>query len=125
RLCSSDPLCSEHRAGNEGTSLHAASCHACLFAPETSCERGNKYLDRSVLVATIDEDRWAFFDDVPAGEVSDPFDTDNQTSEDVDDGVLKLADLLSGNAPADFKIRISRKLAVSLGLSSPVIRFRS
>lgn len=125
RLCSSDPLCSEHHAGNEGTSLHAASCHACLFAPETSCERGNKYLDRSVLVATVDEDRWAFFDDGPAGEASDTSDTDKQTSDDVDDGVLELADLLSGKAPVEFKIRISKKLAVSLGLSSPVIRFRS
>ncbi len=35
-------------------SLHEAACHACLFLPETSCERGNKYLDRSVLVPTVD-----------------------------------------------------------------------
>ncbi len=27
----------------------AGACHACLFAPETSCERGNKYPDRSTL----------------------------------------------------------------------------
>jgi hypothetical protein len=30
--------------------LHGAACHACLFAPETSCERGNRYLDRRLLV---------------------------------------------------------------------------
>jgi hypothetical protein len=64
RLCSSDPLCSEHHPGKEGTSLHGASCHACLFAPETSCERGNKYLDRTVLVPTVDRDEFAFFKDL-------------------------------------------------------------
>lgn len=54
RLCSSDPLCAEHTPGGGGpTKLHAAACHACLFAPETSCERGNKYLDRAVLVSTL------------------------------------------------------------------------
>jgi hypothetical protein len=55
RLCASDPLCSEHHPGRDSLTLHGAACHACLFAPETSCERGNKYLDRSVLVATVDD----------------------------------------------------------------------
>jgi hypothetical protein len=54
RLCASDPLCAEHHPYRDGTTLHAASCHACLFAPETSCERGNKYLDRAVLVPTVE-----------------------------------------------------------------------
>jgi hypothetical protein len=54
RLCASDPLCAEHHPFRDGTTLHAASCHACLFAPETSCERGNKYLDRAVLVPTVE-----------------------------------------------------------------------
>jgi len=53
RLCASDPLCSEHEPGEEGTTLHGAACHACLFASETSCERGNKYLDRTLLVETV------------------------------------------------------------------------
>jgi hypothetical protein len=60
RLCASDPLCAEHRP--DGTTLHAASCHACLFAPETSCERGNKYLDRAVLVPTVEHAHLAFFE---------------------------------------------------------------
>jgi hypothetical protein len=64
RLCSSDPLCAEHHPGHEGTSLHGASCHACLFAPETSCERGNKYLDRTVLVPSVDRADFAFFQDL-------------------------------------------------------------
>jgi hypothetical protein len=52
-LCASDPLCAEHAPDREGITLHAAACHACLFAPETSCERGNRYLDRAVLTELI------------------------------------------------------------------------
>lgn len=59
-LCASDPLCSEHRPGIDDK-LHGASCHACSFLPETSCERGNKYLDRAVLVPTVDRTDLAFF----------------------------------------------------------------
>ncbi len=59
-LCASDPLCSEHTAGS-GEKLHGASCHACSFLPETSCERGNKYLDRSALVPTVERTNLAFF----------------------------------------------------------------
>lgn len=59
RLCASDPLCAEH-APQEAV-LHGAACHACLFASETSCERGNKYLDRSVLVDTFGHGERAFF----------------------------------------------------------------
>lgn len=61
-LCASDPLCAEHQPGQQGITLHAAACHACLFAPETSCERGNKYLDRSTLTPTIDQEALAFFE---------------------------------------------------------------
>jgi len=52
-LCASDPLCAEHAPDGEGITLHGAACHACLFAPETSCERGNRYLDRAVLTELI------------------------------------------------------------------------
>ena len=61
RLCASDPLCAEHHPHRDNLTLHAAACHACLFLPETSCERGNKYLDRSVLVSTVDRADLAFF----------------------------------------------------------------
>ena len=65
RLCASDPLCAEHSPQNPNT-LHWAACHACLFSPETSCERGNKYLDRSLLIPTVNTDlrELAFFKDV-------------------------------------------------------------
>lgn len=60
-LCSSDPLCAEHTPRSEGLTLHGAACHACLFLPETSCERGNRYLDRALLVPTFGLDAGAFF----------------------------------------------------------------
>jgi hypothetical protein len=47
--CAADPLCSEHDPTTDA-SLHAAACHACLFSSETSCERGNRYLDRVLLL---------------------------------------------------------------------------
>jgi hypothetical protein len=53
RICASDPLCADHAPQGEGRSVHGACCHACLFAPETSCEKGNRFLDRSVLIATF------------------------------------------------------------------------
>lgn len=63
RLCASDPLCGEHHPGGDGTaSLHGAACHACMFSPETSCERGNKYLDRGLLVQTIGSSTQPFFE---------------------------------------------------------------
>jgi hypothetical protein len=67
RLCASDPLCSEHRPTGHGVTLHGAACHACLFAAETSCERSNKYLDRTLLVRTIGGDPVPLFEAMPIG----------------------------------------------------------
>ena len=53
RLCTSDPICATHRPSDEEDVLHAAACHACLFVPETSCEQGNRYLDRATLCETL------------------------------------------------------------------------
>ncbi len=61
--CASDPLCAEHLTFEDNT-LHGAACHACLFAPETYCERGNKYLDRSVLISTVERADLAFFSEI-------------------------------------------------------------
>ena len=52
RLCTSDPLCADHDPRDRGE-LFGAACHACMFAAETSCERGNHYLDRAMLVDTV------------------------------------------------------------------------
>jgi hypothetical protein len=61
-LCSSDPLCAEHDPTGD-RSLHGAACHACLFAAETSCEQGNRFLDRALIVPTLaSEPAAALFD---------------------------------------------------------------
>lgn len=60
KICSSDPLCSEHEPDKD-RSLHGASCHACSFVSETSCERGNRYLDRALIVPTVEHSDAAFF----------------------------------------------------------------
>ena len=62
QICSSDPLCSEHDPGKD-KSLHAAACHACSLVAETSCEHGNRYLDRTLLVPTMENSSAAFFGD--------------------------------------------------------------
>lgn len=60
-LCASDPLCSEYVPNAQDAKLHGASCHACAFVSETSCERGNKFLDRSLLVPVIGSKVDGFF----------------------------------------------------------------
>ena len=61
RLCAGDPLCAEHHPHRDGVTLHGAACHACLFAPETSCERGNRFIDRNVLLQTVNGSDNSFF----------------------------------------------------------------
>ena len=64
-ICSSDPICSQHDPV-EDASLHGAACHACAFASETSCESGNRYLDRAFVVPTFEGGGAAFFPgDIP------------------------------------------------------------
>jgi hypothetical protein len=61
QLCAADPMCAEHIPHETEDSLHGAACHACLFIPETSCERGNRYLDRAMVVPTLSHRDLAFF----------------------------------------------------------------
>ncbi len=53
-ICSSDPLCAETQREQPSMSVHGAACHNCLFLPETSRERGNRYLDRTTPVPTME-----------------------------------------------------------------------
>ena len=64
KLCAADPLCAEHAPEPGDDALHLAACHACLFVPETSCERGNRYLDRAMVVATLGDTDSAYFGDL-------------------------------------------------------------
>jgi len=56
RHCSSDPLCAERLPQAPADFLHGAACHVCLFVSETTCERGNKFLDRRFIVPVDDTD---------------------------------------------------------------------
>lgn len=46
--CSNDPLCSNIRV--EDNMINGSACINCLLLSETSCEYGNKYLDRHILL---------------------------------------------------------------------------
>jgi hypothetical protein len=59
-FCAQDPLCGLAEMGG-GAHLNGAACHACVLLAETSCEHGNRMLDRSVLVETIGSRGLAFF----------------------------------------------------------------
>jgi hypothetical protein len=65
RLCSNDPVCAQHSAKQllEERFLLGAACHGCLLISETSCERFNQYLDRSLVVATVGAGGAEFFTD--------------------------------------------------------------
>ena len=63
--CSSDPICSESE-GQGTDSLNLAACHACALISETSCELGNRFLDRGLVVPTATNKDLAFFADCPA-----------------------------------------------------------
>jgi len=59
--CSSDPLCTEHDPRKTGK-LNGASCHACSLVAETSCEYGNRFLDRALLCDLPGSSGTGFFD---------------------------------------------------------------
>ncbi|WP_144118321.1 DUF1998 domain-containing protein [Catellatospora sichuanensis] len=62
--CSSDPLCTERLPMYPAEYLHGAACHVCLFVSETTCERGNRFLDRRFVVP-IDGTDVALFPELP------------------------------------------------------------
>ncbi|GLZ14521.1 hypothetical protein Acsp04_47560 [Actinomadura sp. NBRC 104425] len=64
RRCSSDPLCADRLPEAPEDFLHGAACHVCLFVSETTCERGNRFLDRRFVVP-IDDPSLALFPAVP------------------------------------------------------------
>ncbi len=63
KLCSYDPVCAQHDPANthERRFLHGAACHGCLLIAETSCEQHNDFLDRALVVPTIDNLGAEFF----------------------------------------------------------------
>ena len=60
RWCSSDPVCIES-LGQGSDNANLAACHGCVLLPETSCETGNRFLDRGLIVGTAGDPDIGFF----------------------------------------------------------------
>jgi hypothetical protein len=58
--CSSDPVCIES-TGQGADNANLAACHGCVLLSETSCEEGNRLLDRAMLVGALGDPRVGFF----------------------------------------------------------------
>jgi hypothetical protein len=58
--CSSDPICTES-TGQGPDSCNLAACHSCALLPETSCEEGNRLLDRALVVGTAEQPALGLF----------------------------------------------------------------
>ncbi len=67
KLCSNDPVCAQHKPVDlyEERFLHGAACHGCLLIAETACERNNEFLDRALVIDTVEYSGAAFFPDRP------------------------------------------------------------
>jgi hypothetical protein len=61
RTCSSDPLCREHDP-KRTERLNSAACHACAMVSETSCEFGNRLLDRGMVASLPNSGITGYFD---------------------------------------------------------------
>ena len=62
-VCSGDPICADHdpTTRTDDRALHGAACHGCLLIAETSCEQHNEFLDRALVVPTVDNPGIGFF----------------------------------------------------------------
>ena len=61
--CTSDPICIQS-SGQGPESLNLAACHNCALLPETSCENGNRLLDRGAVVGTLQDTDIGFFREI-------------------------------------------------------------
>ena len=61
--CSADPVCMEvgSMSGQGPDSCNLAACHNCALVPETACEQFNRFLDRGLVVGSVDEPRLGYF----------------------------------------------------------------
>lgn len=62
--CSNDPVCMESPGAGVNTA-NLAACHGCVLLPETSCEEGNRLLDRAMLIGTIEDPSVGVFRGAP------------------------------------------------------------
>ncbi len=61
--CSSDPVCMES-TGQGVDNANLAACHGCVLVSETSCEEGNRLLDRALVVGKPDNPKLGFFSSI-------------------------------------------------------------
>lgn len=61
--CSSDPVCIQSQGQGPDSCNHAA-CHSCALLPETSCEEGNRLLDRALLIGTLERPEIGYFSEI-------------------------------------------------------------
>lgn len=61
--CTSDPICIQS-SGQGPESLNLAACHNCALLPETCCENGNRFLDRGVVIGTLEDSDIGFFSEL-------------------------------------------------------------
>lgn len=63
RLCSNDPVCAFHvPVEHDHQPLLGSACHGCLLISETSCEQHNDFLDRALVIPTVEHCGAAFFE---------------------------------------------------------------
>jgi hypothetical protein len=69
-LCSNDPVCAQHTpaSDHEQRFLQGSACHGCLLISETSCEQQNDFLDRALVVQTVENCGAEFFREKSLGE---------------------------------------------------------
>lgn len=60
--CSSDPVCIES-TGQGADNANLAACHGCVLLSETSCEEGNRLLDRAIVVGSLGDRSCGLFGD--------------------------------------------------------------
>lgn len=61
--CSADPFCISS-SGQGPDSCNLGACHNCALLPETSCENGNRMLDRGMLIGPVTDQKEGYFYDL-------------------------------------------------------------
>ena len=61
--CSADPVCMEMggRGGQGPDNCNLAACHNCGLVPETACEEFNRFLDRALVIGSLDSSDIGYF----------------------------------------------------------------
>ncbi len=61
--CSADPVCMEigSSSGQGPDNCNLAACHNCCLVPETACEEFNRFLDRGLVIGTLDKLNIGYF----------------------------------------------------------------